>query len=113
MVNVSEFAQEMLEVFRSHRLVRRTEASIGELTLEEAYRVQDRVIAARVQDGEQVVGWKIGCTSRAIQQQFGLGQPISGRVLAPHFYHDGETVALSNYVDCAVEPEMVLQLKKS
>jgi 2-keto-4-pentenoate hydratase len=113
MAPVSEFAQEMLDVFRSHRLVRRTEAPIGELTLEDAYRVQDEVIRARVQGGEQVIGWKIGCTSRAIQQQFGLGQPISGRLLVPHAYHDGDTVALSNYVDCAVEPEMVLRLGKS
>jgi hypothetical protein len=26
--------------------------------------------------GERTVGWKIGCTSNAIQQQFGLTQPI-------------------------------------
>jgi 2-keto-4-pentenoate hydratase len=110
---VSEFAQEMLEVFRTHRLVRRSEGLIGELTLEEAYRVQDEVIESRIQSGEQVIGWKIGCTSRAIQQQFGLGQPISGRLLAPHSYQDGDTVALSNYADCAVEPEMVLRLGKS
>jgi len=110
---ISEFAQEMLGIFRKHKLVRITGRAIGELTLDQAYRVQDEVIRARVLAGEQVIGWKIGCTSRAIQQQFGLLQPISGRLLIPHVYHHGETVPVSRYVDCAVEPEMVFRLGKS
>lgn len=113
MAPVSEFAQEMLEVFRSHQLIPRTEVPISELSLEEAYQVQDEVIRARVRDGEHLIGWKIGCTSGAIQQQFGLLQPISGRLLAPHAFRDGDTVVSSNYVDCAVEPEMVFRLGKS
>jgi 2-keto-4-pentenoate hydratase len=63
-----------------------TALEITSLTLEEAYKVQDRYLAAWVSAGQNTVGWKIGCTSRAIQQQFGLAQPICGRLMKPHIY---------------------------
>jgi 2-keto-4-pentenoate hydratase len=82
--------------------------SIGDLSLPEAYEVQQRVIDARVARGEKVVGYKVGCTSRAIRRQFALAEPICGRLMAPHV-HRGD-VALE-WRDCcrpAVEPELVL-----
>jgi 2-keto-4-pentenoate hydratase len=107
---VDAFAREMLGIFRQHRLVRQTAARIDSLSLERAYDVQDRCIAARLAAGERVVGWKIGCTSRAIQQQFGLTQPICGRLLAPHIYPDGAEFSVGQFTDCAVEPEMVFHI---
>jgi 2-keto-4-pentenoate hydratase len=32
--------------------------------------------------GDQVVGWKVGATSKEIQELFGIGEPIYGRVFA-------------------------------
>lgn len=85
---------------------------IGALTLDQAYAVQQMVIEHRVAQGERVVGYKVGCTSKAIRQQFGLSEPISGRLMAPHVHH-GETVLRWNgYVQCAVEPEFVLRIGK-
>ena len=100
----------MLGIFRQHRLIRQTAAKIDSLPLERAYEVQDSYIAARLSAGERVVGWKIGCTSRAIQEQFGLTQPICGRLLAPHIYTDGTEFAVGEFIDCAVEPEVVFHI---
>jgi 2-keto-4-pentenoate hydratase len=97
----------MLGIFKEHQLVRQTALEITSLTLEEAYKVQDRYIAARGSAGENTVGWKIGCTSVAIQQQFGLTQPICGRLMKPHIYPDKAAFSTRAFVDCAVEPEMV------
>lgn len=104
------FARELLIIFREHRLVRQSDVDIRSLSLEEAYGVQRRFIAARVVSGERTFGWKVGCTSRAIQEQFGLTQPIHGRLLAPHLYGDGVQLPISYFVDCAVEPELVFHI---
>lgn len=104
------FADEMLGVFRRHELVRRSDLDIAQLTLDEAYAVQDRVIAARTAGGERQVGWKIGCTSRAIQQQFGLSEPIYARIMHPHIHADKHIVSLDACVDCGVEPELVFRI---
>ena len=41
------------------------------LSLDEAYRIQLALIERRCAEGERQIGWKVGLTSKAIQQQFG------------------------------------------
>jgi 2-keto-4-pentenoate hydratase len=106
---VSDCAQEMGHIFRKHER-RDLAADIPSLLLSQAYEVQDAFLAGRVNQGARIVGWKVGCTSAAIRRQFGLSQPISGRLLEPDIFHDGARLPASAYVDCAVEPELVLRL---
>ncbi|MFH1269240.1 MAG: hypothetical protein ABIK89_26220 [Planctomycetota bacterium] len=84
--------------------------AIDELSVQEAYEVQKLVIDARVAGGERVVGYKVGCTSRAIRRQFGLAEPICGRLLAPHVHHGNAVLDWRDFHSCAVEPELVLTI---
>lgn len=83
---------------------------IGSLSLDDAYRIQDEAIQLRMEMGEQIVGYKIGCTSKAIQQQFGLKEPINGRLMAPHVYMDCKSVNRNRFLNGAIEPEMVFRI---
>jgi 2-keto-4-pentenoate hydratase len=49
-----------------------------EFGLEEAYRVQDEVTAARLAGGERLTGWKLGYTSAAMRAQMGITSPNFG-----------------------------------
>jgi 2-keto-4-pentenoate hydratase len=40
------------------------------LTMDEAYRIQLALIERRVAAGERHIGWKVGLTAKAIQEQF-------------------------------------------
>ncbi len=51
------------------------------LSLDEAYRIQLGIIARRVAAGERQIGWKVGLTAPAIQQQFGFHEPVFGCIL--------------------------------
>ncbi len=86
------------------------EPPVSHLSIEEAYAVQDSVAEMRVQRGEKIVGFKIGCTSDAIRRQFGLNEPIFGRLFAPHIHNEETVVNWRNYINCAVEPEMVFTI---
>ena len=66
----------------------------------------------RVDRGEDVVGFKVGCTSQAIRSQFGLQEPISGRLFSPYIYEEGVHLDWRDYIHCAIEPEMVLKIGK-
>ena len=103
-------AEEMLGVFREHQLIRRTDVELASLSLDQAYAVQARVIAARRATGEGPVGWKVGCTSRAIQEQFGLTEPVRARLMQPHVHPSGITLMADDFLGCAVEPELVLHI---
>src|ERR1700712_2640707 len=56
-------------------------AYFGKLDVEQAYRVQLGLIARRSAAGERQIGWKVGLTAPAMQQQFGFHEPVFGCVL--------------------------------
>jgi len=86
--------------------------SVDTLTVEEAYCVQDLVTKKRLLSGESIVGYKVGCTSKAIRTQFNLNEPIHAKLFKPRIYSENATMNLNDYVDCAIEPEMVLKIGK-
>jgi 2-keto-4-pentenoate hydratase len=104
------FANEMIGIFRDHALRRITDIEIQSLSIDEAYAVQEKYLAARIARGERPVGYKVGCTSPPIRAQFGLTEPVCGRLMAPHIYQSGETLEINDYIDCALEPELILHI---
>jgi len=101
-------AEAFLHIWLSKSLDSRAHFDIASLSIDDAYEVQRQVISARVAQGETVVGYKVGCTSKPIREQFGLSEPIRGRLMAPHVYHGDTVLNWHDYVDVAVEPEFVL-----
>src|SRR5580698_10233478 len=55
------------------------EAWFDRLSLDDAYRLQLALIDGR---GDKRIGWKVGLTSRPIQQQFEVHEPVFGCLLA-------------------------------
>lgn len=53
----------------------------GKLSLEDGYRVQLATLARLERAGERRAGWKVGLTAPAIQEQFGVHEPVFGFLL--------------------------------
>src|SRR6516165_3790867 len=51
-----------------------------ELSIAESYEIQNEVALLRERRGEKIIGYKVGCTSPAIQEQLGIREPIFGRL---------------------------------
>lgn len=83
-----------------------------DLNLDEAYAVQAHSIGRRLDRGEQMVGIKMGFTSRAKMIQMGLDEMIWGRLTNAMRVEDGATIDMSKYVHPRVEPEIAYILKK-
>ena len=67
--------------WRDRRPIPQISATHPALDVTDAYAIQQRVVAARIGAGETIVGWKLGLTSRAMQQQLGVDQPDYGPIL--------------------------------
>jgi len=106
--DLKQLADALLGVFENTRGPDDRSLDIERLSVSEAYETQKMFIEARLAKGEEVVGYKVGCTSRAIREQFGLSEPICGRLMAPHVYHGDVTLSWDQFCRCAVEPELVL-----
>jgi 2-oxo-hept-3-ene-1,7-dioate hydratase len=76
------------------------------MTLDDAYRVQDLWIEARVAQGARVVGHKIGLTSRAMQMASKMTEPDYGRILDDAFFHDGAALPAARFIKPRLEVEL-------
>jgi 2-keto-4-pentenoate hydratase len=69
----------------------------GKLTVDQSYRIQLGLIERRRAAGERQIGWKVGLTASAIQQQFGFHEPVFGCVLdskpSGHVFAPGDLIA--------------------
>lgn len=81
-----------------------------ELDLESAYHIQDEVTKLRVQSGETVIGYKVGCTGPGTTKQFGMKGPVRGTLFAEEVKNTGENINLSDFTNLAIEGEMAIQI---
>ena len=85
---------------------------ISALSMEQAYQCQDAFLKFRENDGDQPFGYKVGCTSAAIREQFGFDDPIYGRLMTPGKLSEEEPVVAHDYFNLAIEPEFVITMKR-
>lgn len=74
--------------------------------MDEAYRIQAAVIAAKIAEGRHVIGWKIGLTSRAMQQSLGIDIPDSGVLLDDMDFPPGGTIPKGRFIAPRIEAEI-------
>ena len=83
-----------------------------DLTTTLAYALQAEIARLREQRGEKVIGYKVGCTSKPIQVQLGVKEPIFGRLFDTDCHPSGVHLASPRYANLAVEGEMAVRLFK-
>ncbi|WP_036726334.1 2-keto-4-pentenoate hydratase [Patulibacter minatonensis] len=105
-------ARELLEAFESGTAVEPLTERPGGLDVDDAYRVQQRLVAGHAAAGRTVAGRKIGLTSLAMQRQLGVDEPDFGVVLDSHLFADGATFdpAAQRMVAPRLEPELAFVL---
>jgi 2-oxopent-4-enoate/cis-2-oxohex-4-enoate hydratase len=83
-----------------------------DITIEDGYHIQERLIARRIAAGEKVVGKKIGVTSKAVMNMLGVGQPDFGWLLDGMIYNEGESIPIDSLIQAKAEGEIAFVLKK-
>ena len=82
-----------------------------ELTVPEAYRIQQANVERRLARGEHVVGHKIGLTARAMQELFGVNEPDYGHLLDTMLHDERVPLDLSALIDPQIEIEPAFVLR--
>ena len=82
-------------------------AWFNRLSLDDAYRILLGRIARRPA-GARRVGWKVGLTSLAIQQQFGVHEPVFGCLLAEGLVNSGHVFHRDALIEPGFENELCI-----
>jgi 2-keto-4-pentenoate hydratase len=84
----------------------------GGLSLDDAYRINERIIEKRVKSGEKVVGFKIGFTNLAVREKMGLPDSTYGYLMDSMVLENGVKVTMSEMIAPKLECEICMKLKK-
>ncbi|MCC5988601.1 MAG: 2-oxo-hepta-3-ene-1,7-dioic acid hydratase [Pararhodobacter sp.] len=80
------------------------------MTLDDAYAVQAALVARKREAGRRQIGWKIGLTSRAMQQALGIDTPDSGVLFDDMLFANGAEVPAGRFIAPRVEAEIAFRM---
>ena len=78
------------------------------LGMADGYAVQSELVKLILADGDRILGYKAGLTSKPMQTMLAVDQPDYGPVLASTVYRDGDDVSLGRFIQPKIEAEIVL-----
>lgn len=84
-----------------------------DMTMDDAYAVQSQWVDRKVtQDGRNVVGYKIGLTSRAMQRVMKIDTPDYGVLLDDMVFPNNSEIRAADFLDPQIEVELAFVLKE-
>ena len=106
-------AGRLLEAARTRVPIPPLTSERPDLTVADAYAIQTELVASRLAEGDRIVGYKLGITSRPMQEMFGVDEPDYAPVLASGVVEDGAAVEMAGLIQPKVEAEIALVLGES
>tara|TARA_R110002126_G_scaffold291778_1_gene457821 strand:+ start:22594 stop:23400 length:807 start_codon:yes stop_codon:yes gene_type:complete len=82
------------------------------MNMDDAYGVQDALVRTRREAGGKSVGWKIGLTSKAMQDALKINIPDSGILFDDMLFADEGTVPEGRFIQPRVEAEIAFVMKQ-
>ena len=89
-------AQDTLKITEAH----------PDMDWDDAYAIQDLILASKLRKGARVVGYKAGLTSHAKMKQMGVTDPVFGFLVDEYVVAEGAEVKVSELIHPKVEPEI-------
>lgn len=107
---ISALADSLFDAERTCRPIEPLTETFSELSLHDAYRIQQRNIERRLGSGAKLMGHKIGLTAKTMQEKFDVDEPDYGHLLDTMFHEADEPLDLHGLIDpqIEVEPAFVL-----
>jgi 2-oxopent-4-enoate/cis-2-oxohex-4-enoate hydratase len=75
---ITDLGDELYNALKNRQMIDPLSSRYPDMTVEDAYKVQERMIARRIEAGERIVGKKIGVTSRVVMNMLGVYRPDCG-----------------------------------
>ncbi len=109
---INSLGDELYAAVQNHCVVEPLSSRHADLTIDDAYRIQQRLNALRVKGGERVIGKKIGVTSQVVMDMLGVYQPDFGLLTDAMLYKEGDAIPISSLIQPKAEGEIAFLLKR-
>lgn len=109
---INQYGDELYDCWLNRRTVAPLREREPGITIEDAYKIQERFVARRVAAGETIIGKKIGATSKPVQDFLEVYQPDFGMLTSGMVYQEGDTIDLGTLIQPKAEAELAFVLKE-
>ena len=82
-----------------------------DMDMDDAYAIQSSWVNRKIEDGREVLGYKIGLTSRAMQRVMKIDTPDYGVLLDDMLFENGADIETAAFTDPQIEVELAFVLK--
>jgi 2-oxopent-4-enoate/cis-2-oxohex-4-enoate hydratase len=110
---IEQLGDELYQALAGCQVVEPLTTRHPDITIADAYAIQQRMLARRLDAGERVVGKKVGVTSRAVMDMLGVFQPDFGWLTDGMVFNEGQADAASTLIQPKAEGEIAFVLKKT
>ena len=73
------------------------------ITLDDAYAIQAAQMPKKLAQGRSIIGWKIGLTSKVMQDALGISTPDSGVLYDDMDFADGTSIPATRFIQPRIE----------
>lgn len=109
---ITQYGDELYEALRGCYVVEPLTGREPDIMIEDAYFISQRILERRLQEGETIVGKKIGATSKAVQEMLNVHQPDFGYLTDRMMYKNGSELPVSSkLIQPKAEGEIAFVLK--
>jgi 2-oxopent-4-enoate/cis-2-oxohex-4-enoate hydratase len=109
--DIVALGDELFNALRSGEAVAPLTERFPQLDIDDAYAIQQCLIARRLEQGERIVGKKIGVTSQAVMDMLKVDQPAFGQLTDRMIVDQGASVPMASLIQPKAEGEIAFVLK--
>lgn len=110
---IEQLGNELYEALVHTQTLQPLTTRYPDMSIEDAYQIQQQLMKKRLLAGERVIGKKIGVTSKAVMNMLGVYQPDFGYLTDGMVYNEGQAIPMSRLIQPKAEGEIAFVLKKT
>ena len=108
---IEKYGDELYEALVNRKAVAPLTDREADITIEDAYQIQQRMIQRRLDTGETIIGKKIGVTSKVVMDMLKVDQPDFGMMTSGMVFNEGESIDTGTMIAPRAEAEVAFVLK--
>lgn len=109
----AQAARDLLQAEETGKQIGLLSQRFPDITMDDAYAIQNAIYAEKLAAGRRVIGWKIGLTSKAMQYALNIDIPDSGILFDDMLFETGATVPAGRFIQPRIEAEIAFVMKTS
>ena len=104
-------AADLLEAERKREQIGLLSVRHPDITLDDSYAIQAAQMPHKQAQGRSIIGWKIGLTSKVMQDALGISTPDSGVLYDDMDFADGALISATRFIQPRIEAEIAFIMK--